>query len=261
MLDTCAKHDIGVLLDVHTAEGSQNGFDNSGISTQIAWANSTWFSKTPMPEWLTHWNGTSNTEINYDNYLRSINEASALLETFGNHSALIGYEPVNEPWWNTDLAALSAFYRDVRKLVQQFAPQAYFVFHDSFRPTAPEWKVLFDDYTKVAMDHHGYMAFAGYKQDGNVTEVCEHWDRDNNDIGLLTPHFEVWKGEWSFSLDVCAHWLQGFNYQQQVQSSQCTKVECPKLYFDCPSNSKFDCEVDKSIDVNGPFGINQWNNS
>jgi glucan 1,3-beta-glucosidase len=32
LLDTCAKYNIGVLLDVHTAKNSQNGFDNSGIS-------------------------------------------------------------------------------------------------------------------------------------------------------------------------------------------------------------------------------------
>lgn len=30
MYDTCAKYNISVLMDVHTAKGSQNGFDNSG---------------------------------------------------------------------------------------------------------------------------------------------------------------------------------------------------------------------------------------
>lgn len=30
MLDTCAKYNISVLIDVHAAKGSQNGFDNSG---------------------------------------------------------------------------------------------------------------------------------------------------------------------------------------------------------------------------------------
>lgn len=63
-------------------------------------------------------------------------------------------------------------------MVQFYAPQAYFVFHDSFHPDAKEWLVLFEDYEKVAMDHHGYMAFASYSE-ANTTKICEDYDRDN----------------------------------------------------------------------------------
>lgn len=56
---------------------------------------------------------------------------------------------------------LKDFYRKVRTLVQTYAPQAYFVFHDAFLPNATLWNDLFDinDIDKVAMDHHGYMAW------------------------------------------------------------------------------------------------------
>ena len=37
MLDTCAKYNISVLMDVHTAKGSQNGFDNSGRAYKLKW--------------------------------------------------------------------------------------------------------------------------------------------------------------------------------------------------------------------------------
>jgi hypothetical protein len=52
-------------------------------------------------------------------------------------------------------------YRKVRKLVQRFAPQAWFVFHDSFRYDPDVWNDLFrdDDIDKVAIDHHYYWAF------------------------------------------------------------------------------------------------------
>lgn len=52
-------------------------------------------------------------------------------------------------------------YRTVRKLVQRYAPQAYFVFHDSFRYDENVWNDLFrdDDVEKVVMDHHYYWAF------------------------------------------------------------------------------------------------------
>ena len=37
LLDTCAKYNISVLMDVHTAKGSQNGFDNSGQAKNLVW--------------------------------------------------------------------------------------------------------------------------------------------------------------------------------------------------------------------------------
>lgn len=55
-----------------------------------------------------------------------------MLKRWGSHPAFVGFTPVNEPWWASDLTVLKGFYRDVRKLVQQHAPGAYFVFHDSF---------------------------------------------------------------------------------------------------------------------------------
>lgn len=52
-------------------------------------------------------------------------------------------------------------YRKVRKLVQRYAPQAHFVFHDSFRYDPNVWNDLFreGDVDKVALDHHYYWAF------------------------------------------------------------------------------------------------------
>ena len=46
----------------------------------------------------------------------------ALLKKFGSHPALIGFEPVNEPWLTNDIVLLSDFYRKVRKLVQRYSP-------------------------------------------------------------------------------------------------------------------------------------------
>jgi hypothetical protein len=83
-----------------------------------------------------------------------------MLQRWGSHPALIGFEPVNEPK-NTNLVVLKDFYRQVRKLVQRYAPQAYFVFHDGFHEDWNIWQDLFekDDQEKVAIDTHGYYAF------------------------------------------------------------------------------------------------------
>jgi len=84
-----------------------------------------------------------------------------MLAAWGNHSAFIAFEPVNEPWSNTNINVLMDFYRDVRALVQTYAPQAYFVFHDSFIYNADLWNKMFrdDDHDKVVMDHHYYQAW------------------------------------------------------------------------------------------------------
>lgn len=36
-LDMAAKYNLKVLMDVHTAKGSQNGFDNSGMTRKLIW--------------------------------------------------------------------------------------------------------------------------------------------------------------------------------------------------------------------------------
>lgn len=46
MLDTCFHNNIGVLIDVHTARGGQNGFDNGGIRQKTEWINATTFKYT-----------------------------------------------------------------------------------------------------------------------------------------------------------------------------------------------------------------------
>lgn len=46
MMDTCLQYQIGVLIDVHTAKGSQNGFDNSGLRQQTVWVDDTHFNYT-----------------------------------------------------------------------------------------------------------------------------------------------------------------------------------------------------------------------
>ena len=47
----------------------------------------------------------------------SLKQIEAILKMFGFHSALIGFEPVNEPWDKTPKNVLFDFYRKARKIV------------------------------------------------------------------------------------------------------------------------------------------------
>ena len=176
-----------------------------------------------------------------------------MLQRWGKHPALIGFEPVNEPWWFTDLRVLKILYRDVRKLVKEHAPGKYFVFHNSFRREYKYWDDLFDqdDRELVAVDDHLYVA---WQFNETVKDVCDQvlvnafsYAKDFKDAG-----YEVWIGEWSLATDTCAHWLSGFNdgKDDDHKKATCAKVECPYSYL--PAD-EFDTSFDRhSTEPLGP---------
>jgi aryl-phospho-beta-D-glucosidase BglC (GH1 family) len=52
MMDWCAARNISVLLDVHTAMGAQNGFDNGGLAYETTWGNDHEFYHYSTTGWL-----------------------------------------------------------------------------------------------------------------------------------------------------------------------------------------------------------------
>jgi len=84
---------------------------------------------------FTKWSGAHYTNRNYANYRWTLDQAEAFLKKWGSHKALAAYEPVNEPFpigEGYDIRMLKDFYRAARKIVQKYAPQATFVFHEGF---------------------------------------------------------------------------------------------------------------------------------
>ena len=164
-LDTAAKYNIKVLLDVHAVRGSQNGFDNSGVSNRTIWTDENNFShwEQAYGEWMGEWDADAweYTSINQDNLDFAKDTVQGLLDTWGTHEALYAIEPVNEPWWNTDLSVLKTFYREVRDMMREQQPRLKFVFHDAFHFDFIDWNNLFedDDIENVVMDTHQYIAW------------------------------------------------------------------------------------------------------
>jgi len=87
------------------------------------------------------------------------------LKKWGSHKAFYAFEPINEPQTNPPIDTLKGWYRDSRKLVQQYAPNAKFVFHTAGVSDVRIWNDLFADNDKenVVMDIHEYQAWAGPK--------------------------------------------------------------------------------------------------
>ena len=257
LLDTAEKYNIKVLLDVHAVKGSQNGYDNSGLSNRTIWKDSNNFShwEQAYGEWMGEWDPStwSYKSINQDNIDWAKDTIQGLLNKWGDHKALYAIEPVNEPWYATDLDTLKTFYRDVRTMMKEQQPRLIFVFHDSFNFNSGVWNDLFedDDMENVVMDTHQYVAWWNVADhQGDVGSYCDDYG------GILygtAPNvkYPVWVGEWALATDVCATWLGGFNdANTDVDASRpCQRVECPASYLASQA-----VDFDRTAAELGPYG-------
>jgi glucan 1,3-beta-glucosidase len=75
------------------------------------------------------------TSINRDNIEHSLRVVEHLVDRYSGHPAVLGVEPVNEPWELTPIKWLKKFYWDAYLIVKRRAPYWKFIMHDSFRFT------------------------------------------------------------------------------------------------------------------------------
>jgi len=253
-LDTAAKYNIKVLLDVHAVIGSQNGYDNSGIATWTEWKDENHFShwEHNYGEWMGPWGDNEFKYIDLDHIDWAVDTIDGLLDTWGDHPAVYAIEPVNEPMWSSDLALLKGFYRRVHRHMKDKAPHLKFVFHDAFHFGHDTWNDMFnddEDFSNVVMDTHFYTAW--WSAQDSVGEYCDGYRAS---LGEATKiKYDVWVGEWALATDVCALWLGGFNDNNTPYAYDCDWIDCPYSYIDDPELA---IDFDREADMLGPFGSN-----
>lgn len=79
------------------------------------------------------------TSINHENIEHSLRVIEELVDRYHDHPAVLGIEPVNEPWELTPLKLLKKFYWDAYLIVKKKAHYWKFIMHDSFRFTPETW--------------------------------------------------------------------------------------------------------------------------
>lgn len=200
------------------------------------------------------WDGTSY-DVNWDNIEWGVNNVRNLMEKWGQHPGLYAIEPVNEPWWNSDMPTLKHYYRQCRDVVRSYNPDVVFVFHEAFQRQASVWNDLFPDtdMENVVLDTHPYMAF--WIDDEHIFQTPEGYCNKYTEE-LLEPEtanikYPMWAGEWALGTDVCAHWLNGFNDYRDPYTHECAAVECPYSYMPAPEGVDFD----RTLAEIGPFGV------
>ncbi|ETO73444.1 hypothetical protein F442_10431 [Phytophthora nicotianae P10297] len=262
--DLALKYGLEILLDIHGLIGSQNGFDNSGKSSNVKWTSiastqpvgTTTFEHWPIRQ--AEWAGTFDVEnhnyssINYANLNHSIVAVEAIINRYKDNKAIMGLEPVNEPWELTPIKVLKQYYWKSYKRVKVLAPSWKFVIHDSFRFGLQFWAKFLKGCPDIALDTHIYQA---WNPPGTVADFFSNACQQKYVISdMENAMMPVIVGEWSVGTDNCAMWLNGFN----DNLPGFPKVQCHMI--DCPINSTYlgdgfpGTPLDKTKPIQGPYG-------
>eukprot|EP00571_Detonula_confervacea_P005164 CAMPEP_0172326904 /NCGR_PEP_ID=MMETSP1058-20130122/57965_1 /TAXON_ID=83371 /ORGANISM="Detonula confervacea, Strain CCMP 353" /LENGTH=709 /DNA_ID=CAMNT_0013043807 /DNA_START=43 /DNA_END=2172 /DNA_ORIENTATION=- len=262
LMDWAHAYGLTVLIDVHTAKDSQNGFDNSGQSLGFQWTSGlstyprdlTTFQHWPIraANWMGEFDPKSinYTSINHANIKHSLGVIEELVGRYAGHPAVLGVEPVNEPWELTPIKLLKKFYWDAYLIVKKKAPYWKFIMHDSFRFTPETWGGFMKGCPDRALDTHIYQA---WMDPSSRLTFYNNACAQKKQIALMEREFgPVIVGEWSLATDNCAMWLNGFNDNLPgFPRSPCKYIECSAPYMgtDQPGTP-----VDIGKPVQGPYG-------
>lgn len=177
-LDLASQYDLMVMLDLHTAPGSQNGFDNGGIEGVIEW------------------------HIDNKNIEKTVDVLSYISKELLNHPSVFSIEVLNEPHFLTDLSIIQKFYLDAYKAIRKNSDKQI-VFHDAFRPMDHTWTEFFtkNNLENVGFDLHLYHCFEERLKNSSPKE---HIDEILNVrlpmIEKLNKMVPVYVGEWSLGI-------------------------------------------------------------
>ena len=194
------KYGLQILIDLHTAPDSQNGFDNGGISGVCKWSQE--------PD-----------EAEFE-----LSVLERLAKRYGTRPGLWGIEILNEPiledmWTTMDVANrykpadpekargsrpntmefIRSFYLEAYDRIRKYMPdEKYVVIHDAFELKA--WKEFMreDKYKNVVLDTHQYLMVAEALGCEQTVESYTAYIRGTlaKDIEEMQQYFPVICGEW-----------------------------------------------------------------
>ena len=185
---TAKANGIGILLDLHGAPGSQNGWDHSGKSGELGWHTS---------------------QENLAHTLRVVEDLAAHCKMYDN---FIGFELLNEPRWDVPLDVLKTYYRNAYARVRKHVgkERTAVVIHDGFRPN--DWANFMQEpeYSNVVLDTHLYQC---YTDDDKKRDIYAHLEiaglERKRQLDRMQQQLAGMVGEWSCALDPQS--LRGLN--------------------------------------------------
>ena len=196
---------LRILIDLHTARDSQNGFDNGGICGVCKW------------------------HLKQENIDHTISVLEKLAIRYKDDPALYGIELLNEPIAPEMFAAmqkanrypphdpkraegscgvpddvLRRFYTDAYHVLRRhLKDETVIMFHDGFR--LKNWKDFMqsEEYVNVVLDTHMYLAFAAWDGRNGFKDLLDHTLTGfAEDIREMSRYFPIVVGEWCDSFPV-----------------------------------------------------------
>ncbi|TCD64392.1 hypothetical protein EIP91_004140 [Steccherinum ochraceum] len=215
------KYGIRVSLDLHTAPGSQNGYNHSGKSGQINFLNG------PM--------GVANAQRMLD-YIRVFTEFISQPEYL---HVIPSFGIVNEALLKTiGQDSISAFYLHAHNMVRSITGTGagkgpFIAMHDGFLPVTT-WAGFLPGSDRIILDTHPYFAFDGQPNpeminlpaNGDATQwggkwplqACNSWGASlNNSRSAFGVTFA---GEFSNAINDCGLYVNG------IENGHSTTADC-----------------------------------
>jgi len=246
------KYGLKILIDLHTAPDSQNGFDNGGICGVCKF-----FQEPEEMEFV-------------------LTVLERLAERYADRKGLWGIEILNEPvsqeMWDGmgvstrykpveplkaagsrgyDMDQLRQFYLDAYDRMRKYLPvEKKVVFHDGFNLTA--WKNFMreDKYQGVVLDTHQYLMMAEMQGCGQTLDSYLKYIKDVYEpaIAEMQQYFPTVCGEWClFNSLACGRDTKGgqsiLNGEMEQQTAVLSPEEKKEIYraLDAAQKKAWDC--------------------
>jgi glucan 1,3-beta-glucosidase len=144
-------------------------FDNSGMTMGFEWTSKmstepvaiTTFSHWSLRDagWMGKFNKKGYYEwIDHANIQRSLRVIEKIVEEHQDDPAIMGIEPVNEPWQYTPIEELKRYYWEGFLIMKRIRPDWKWVMHDSFRFNVETWGGFMAGCPGICLDTHIYQA-------------------------------------------------------------------------------------------------------
>ena len=173
-----AEVGLDVLLDLHTAPGCQNGFDNGGIEGVLTW------------------------HLSQKNIDLTIDRLESIVLMFKDYPSFFGIEVLNEPHSSIDMKIIQRFYATAYHRLRKHTDK-WIVFHDAFRPNDPSWSSFFQTHKmkQIAFDLHLYHCFDQKLAEGSMDDhIGVLMNQRLPMIKTISSFVPVIIGEWSLAI-------------------------------------------------------------
>lgn len=181
-----------VLLDLHTAPGSQNGWQESGRIGKVGWHK------------------------DEKNILKSLRVIEKLAQRYGNREVLLGIELLNEPHSKIPRRKLLRYYDAAYKLIRrECGTKVWVVFSDNFKPGRWKRKLRVPQYENMFIDTHVYQTYTKRDQKLGIRgHLKKMLGKVTKKLRKMQKYHPVIVGEWSLALNHKS--LEGFNEMQMT---------------------------------------------